>query len=112
MAFFYADENFPQPVVVALRNLGHDVLTAFEAGQANLALPDDKVLEYSTSNNRILLTMNRRHFIHLHQSTPEHSGIFVCNLDPDSNRQANNIHIACNRLESAASQLLRISRTE
>jgi hypothetical protein len=28
---FYADENFPRPVVERLRALGHDVLTALEA---------------------------------------------------------------------------------
>ncbi len=32
---FYADENFPLPVVAELRRFGHDVLTAFEDGRAN-----------------------------------------------------------------------------
>jgi hypothetical protein len=31
VAAFYADENYPLPVVEALRRLGHDVLTAFGA---------------------------------------------------------------------------------
>jgi hypothetical protein len=35
MARFYADEQFPLPVVELLRNLGHDVLTVQEAGNAN-----------------------------------------------------------------------------
>jgi hypothetical protein len=35
VAALYADENFPLEVVEALRRLGHDVLTALEAGQAN-----------------------------------------------------------------------------
>jgi len=34
MARLYGDENFPYPVVLALRRLGHDVLTAQEAGKA------------------------------------------------------------------------------
>jgi hypothetical protein len=34
LACLYADENFPFPAVEALRRLGHDVLTAREAGQA------------------------------------------------------------------------------
>ena len=33
MASFYADEDFDYPVVVELRQLGHDVLTVQEAGQ-------------------------------------------------------------------------------
>jgi len=34
VARFYADENFPLPVVEALHELGHDILTVLEAGQA------------------------------------------------------------------------------
>jgi len=30
MAKFYANENFPLPVVEELRRLGHDVLTTYE----------------------------------------------------------------------------------
>jgi hypothetical protein len=37
MALFYADENFPLPVVEALRRLGHDVLTVEEDGKAHQA---------------------------------------------------------------------------
>jgi hypothetical protein len=40
MARLYADEDFPFPVVERLRQLGHDVLTAFEAGQANQGIGD------------------------------------------------------------------------
>ncbi len=34
MTHLYSDENFPRQVVEALRALGHDVLTALEAGNA------------------------------------------------------------------------------
>lgn len=34
MARLYANENFPLPAVEVLKNLGHDVLTMLEAGQA------------------------------------------------------------------------------
>lgn len=44
MADFYTDENFPLPVVELLRSLGHDVLTAKAAGNANLSIPDEEVL--------------------------------------------------------------------
>ena len=36
MARLYANENFPYQVVIALRALGHDVLTVQEAGNAGL----------------------------------------------------------------------------
>jgi hypothetical protein len=39
VAAFYADENFAEGVVVRLRRLGHDVLTAHEADRANQGIP-------------------------------------------------------------------------
>ena len=35
MAALYADEDFSYPVIQRLRQLGHDIVTAQEAGQAN-----------------------------------------------------------------------------
>ncbi len=37
MAHLYGNENFPLPVVEALRRLGHEVLTSHEAGNAMAA---------------------------------------------------------------------------
>ena len=62
MARFYSNENFPLPVVVALRRAGHDVLTSAEAGNANRRIPDDQVLAYATQELRAVLTLNRRDF--------------------------------------------------
>ena len=47
MADLYADENFHYDVVQALRLLGHNVLTAQEAGQAYQRIPDPAVLAYA-----------------------------------------------------------------
>lgn len=44
MAAMDSNENFPKRVVEELRRLGHDVLTSYEAGQANQKIPDDQVL--------------------------------------------------------------------
>lgn len=44
MARLYADENFPHPVVLELRRLGHEVLTIQEAGKAGQRVPDEMVL--------------------------------------------------------------------
>ena len=63
MVRFYADENFPRPVVEQLRELGHDVLTMVEDGQNNQRIPDEEVLAIATGHHRVLLTINRKHFI-------------------------------------------------
>lgn len=41
MARFYANENFPLPVVEALRQQGHDILTILETGLAGQAMSDE-----------------------------------------------------------------------
>ena len=62
MARLFADENFPMPAVVVLRQLGHDGQTLLQASLAGLAIPDDEVLTLSTLLNRCLLTLNRKDF--------------------------------------------------
>jgi hypothetical protein len=39
VARILADENFPLPVVEALRRLGHDVVTLADVGKAHQAIP-------------------------------------------------------------------------
>ena len=73
MARLYADEQFPRPVVEFLRNLGHNVLTVQEAGQAGSSDPD--VLAFAIADNRSILTKNRRDFVKLHQLQPDHTGL-------------------------------------
>lgn len=60
MGRLYADEQFPYGVVEHLRNFGHDVVTVQEAGNANLKIPDDRVLDFAGSNERVVLTLNRK----------------------------------------------------
>lgn len=67
MARFYADENFPLPVVEELRHLGHDVVTMYEDGKANQSVSDEEVLALAGAAQRALLTVNRKHFIRLHR---------------------------------------------
>jgi predicted nuclease of predicted toxin-antitoxin system len=94
MPLLYADENFDFPVVQELRDLGVNVLTAQEAGQANRGIPDPDVLAYAISQGRALVTLNRRHFIRLHLQVVHHHGIIVCTRDDDSLALANRIHQA------------------
>jgi predicted nuclease of predicted toxin-antitoxin system len=60
MARLYADEQFPRKVVELLRDLGHNIITVQEAG--NASLPDDHVLEFAINQNRAVLTLDRRDF--------------------------------------------------
>ncbi len=83
MSRLYANENFPHPVVLELRRLGHDVLTVQETGKADQALPDEAVLKLAADEGRAVLTINRLHFIRLHRSQPNHAGIIVCTFAPD-----------------------------
>ena len=92
MARLYADENFPVQVVAALRQLGHDVLTVFEAGQANQRIEDHDILAFGVAMKRALVTINRRDFIRLHQRQPAHHGIIVCSEDIDTESQAKRGH--------------------
>jgi predicted nuclease of predicted toxin-antitoxin system len=110
LARLYANENFPLPTVEALRQLGHDVQTSQDAGRANRKIPDEEVLEYAIAESRALVTLNRRHFVKLHESKPTHSGIIVCTFDPDFKRQATRIHAAIVGLNSLNGTLLRVNR--
>ena len=110
MARLYSNENFPLPVVEKLRALGHDVLTIQETGKADQAEPDDKVLEFAATENRALLTLNRRHFIRLHREHPQHAGIVICTVDSDFAGQADRIHKAISGQDSLKGQLIRVNR--
>ena len=110
MARLYSNENFPLPVVEALRSMGHDVLTIQDTGKADQSLPDAEVLKFATIENRALLTLNRLRFIRLHQKNAGHTGIIVCTFDRDFEAQAKRIHHAISDCTSLAGQLLRINR--
>ncbi len=110
MALLYSDEDFPHPVVDKLRLLGHDVLTAEDAGQANQKLPDDTQLAYATSLLRGILSHNRRDFIRLHRASTQHAGIIVCTRDPATDALAQRIHEALEKTPDLRGQLIRIYR--
>jgi predicted nuclease of predicted toxin-antitoxin system len=110
MARLYSNENFPEPAVKALRALGHDVLSTREAGLANRAIPDEDVLAYSTAEERIVVTYNRRDFIQLHAKSSAHAGIIVCSVDRDTEALAQRIHQAL--LADGSDQRGRLLRVE
>jgi hypothetical protein len=110
MARLYSNENFPLPVVEELRRLGHEVLTTLEAGEAGKSVPDEQVLAFATAEARALVTLNRNHFIHLHNANPDHAGIIVCSFDPDFSGLAQRIHDAINSKSQLSGELIRINR--
>ena len=110
MARLYSNENFPLPVVEELRRLAHDVLTIQEAGKGGQAVADEGVLAFAHAEQRVLLTLNRKHFIRLHNQQTEHSGIVVCTFDPDFVALAQRIHKALEAETALSSQLIRVNR--
>jgi predicted nuclease of predicted toxin-antitoxin system len=110
MANLHADENFRQAVVEELRKLGHDILTAVDAGRANKGIKDPDVLAFAISQRRAVLTFNRRDFFRLHRQTPSHCGIIACTNDNDSAALANRIHQAILNCPILDNQLIRIIR--
>ncbi|PZV05880.1 MAG: hypothetical protein DCF32_10620 [Leptolyngbya sp.] len=108
MAKLYADEQFPRPVVEALRRLGHNVTTVQAAGQAGAADPD--VLTFAIANQLTVLTQNRRNFIKLHQLNPNPAGIIVCSENRDFLGLAQRINDAICNETSLQGKLLRVSR--
>jgi predicted nuclease of predicted toxin-antitoxin system len=108
MVRLYADEQFPRPAVEHLRSLGHDVLTVQEAGNASAS--DPEVLAFAIADNRVILTQNRRDFVKLHQSQPDHSGIIICSDDQNFFRLAERTHAAISAEESLQGKLIRVTR--
>jgi Domain of unknown function (DUF5615) len=110
MARLYADEDFSYPVIQRLRQLGHDILTSHEAGQAGQGIEDAAVLAFATAAGRAVLTFNRRHFIRLHAGVSSHAGIIVCTRDDDVVALANRIHQQLQGTPILLNQLLRVNR--
>ncbi|HMO85954.1 MAG TPA: DUF5615 family PIN-like protein [Lacipirellulaceae bacterium] len=110
MARLYANENFPLPVVVHLRDAGHDVLTTADVGRSGQAIGDAAVLAFALTEDRILLTLNRRHFFRLHREATPHAGIVACTFDVDFSGQAARIDAALRAAGEMHGRLVRVNR--
>ena len=95
---------------VALRQLDHDVLTIQETGRANAAESDEAVLAFAAAENRVLVTLNRRHFIRLHNQGAAQAGIVVCTFDPDFVALTERVHAALAAEVDEGGFLLRVNR--
>ena len=69
------------------------------------------MLAFAVSENRAVLTLNRRHFIRLHSLQSDHAGIIVCKADQDLARMATNINEAISSLATLTGQLIRVYRS-
>jgi predicted nuclease of predicted toxin-antitoxin system len=90
--------------------LGHDVLTVQEAGRTNQRTPDPDVLAIATSENRAVISQNRKDFVRLHRTQPDHAGIIACTNDHDWEALANRIHTAITAEEPLQYKLIRVVR--
>ncbi len=111
MTRLYADENFPYPAVVELRRLGHDELTAAEAGQAGSAIPDADVLASAHAQGRALLTHNRKDFRHLHNQFQAHSGLILCTRDSSFTGPAARIDLILSQTPVLSGRMIRVNRS-
>lgn len=110
MARLYANENAPLDLVTHLRELGHEVLTSLEAGNANSRVPDPLVLEFARSNSMAVLTGNRRDFHKLHRDGIEHCGIITYTVDSDFRGLAERIAHALREPSIRGRWLVRVTR--
>lgn len=105
MARLLADENYPLPVVEALRALGHDVLTVQGAGLSGRS--DLEVLAAATADGRGVLTHDRD-FLYLHRTNRPHAGIVWSTADPNAAALASRLDAAL--AAALADQLVRVYR--
>jgi hypothetical protein len=103
----YADEDFAFLVILELRQLGHDVVTAQEDGR--VSTPDPIILARAHALGRSLLTYNRRHFERLHRMGLAHSGIVSTKHDNNFLDLASRIHCALSGV-SPGRWCLRVNR--
>lgn len=99
------EDSQGKAVLRLLRDAGHSVVTAEEAG---LHSRDDiDVLELAARENRVLLTRNVRDFDALHEANANHSGILVehQDRDPSKNMRDTDLVRAVGNLERSGSNL-------
>jgi predicted nuclease of predicted toxin-antitoxin system len=108
MIRFYANENLSAVVVKHLRSLGHDVLTSYDAGNANQGIPDDQVLVTATVDERCVITFNRKDFLALHRSGVDHAGIVIFKDDRDRIQQAQMVDEELSKESSLKNRCFRV----
>ena len=104
----YANENLAAELIEALQQFGYDVLTSYEAGNANQGIPDEQVLATATADQRCVITFNRDDFVALHRAGVEHEGIVVCKDDPERTVLAEVLHNYLTSQRTLQNRLIRV----
>jgi hypothetical protein len=110
MTALLADENFSLDIVLILRAVGRDVMTAREAGIAGRGVADELVLRTATELDRAVVTFDRYDYARLHRRIPGHAGIILCRDIPDLERLATDIDRAIAAAGTIRGRLLRLRR--
>lgn len=92
LRIYLDDCAYSKPLLHLLRSVGHDVLTPVEAGTTGF--PDAAHLQRAVADARVILTMDADDFAELHQSDPNHSGIFAVCQDNDPTKDMSFAEIA------------------
>jgi hypothetical protein len=85
-------------------------LTTQDAGNADRALADEAVVDFAIREERVVVTLNRRHFVRLHRERPDHRGIVVCTFDPEFEDLADRIDRKIRALGDLSGALIRVER--
>jgi predicted nuclease of predicted toxin-antitoxin system len=111
MASLYSNENLSIDLVEKIREFGYDIITSYQAGQANQGIPDDEVLAYATASQRSVITFNRDDFVALHRRGINHAGIIICKDDRDYLGQAQALELFLSaQVNSLQNRLIRVLR--
>ncbi len=108
MGRLYTNEKFPIPSVEELKRLGHDVISVLDSDNAGKSMTDVEILQFAAESRRVLVTLNKKHFIHLHQERQDHHGIIVCTYNPDFVMLAQKIHQVLESTRDFKGKLIRV----
>jgi predicted nuclease of predicted toxin-antitoxin system len=111
MVKLYLDEDCSdKKLKKVLIEFGYDVQTTAEAN--NIGKDDKTQLIYAVSQNRAIVTHNRKDFIRIHKKTPNHTGIIVCTQNPNNQQLAEKIDEKIRNIDQLTNLLLRVNRPQ
>ena len=89
---FMADENFPRPALVALRNVGWD---AFSVAEERPGIPDEEVAALCSESQRVLLTFDKDFGkLVFHRGLSAGSGVVLFRFIPESPQEVADAAVA------------------
>ena len=95
----YLDQMLRLEVAQALKDEGHDVLRAYEVGQARA--DDYQILQKAIDENRILVTLDEHFGDWVILPLSKHSGVIRLKINPTTSKNAINLLLPFLRLHSS-----------